>query len=279
VTGELSPPISTSLLTRILRDYPFQPATAVWRAVEVQVILDHGLPEGRGLDLGCGDGLLTRILLETAGPRSVVGVEPDPLEAELAQSLGIYEALHVTGGGSVPEPAASFDWVLSNSVLEHVDDLEAVLAEVARLLRPGGVFLFTVPSAGFAPLLRGPLLPRRSRSRYMAALDRRLYHLRYWPDQGWPPLPTGLRVEQVRSYLSRGQVRRWESISRITAGALSVATRGRRRPIEIQRSLGLRRGRTMPAFLARGLARVLGAGASRGTGGGCVLVVARRIQG
>jgi SAM-dependent methyltransferase len=278
VTGELSPPIATRLLARILRDYPFQPATAVWRAVEVQVILDQGVPEGRGLDLGCGDGLLTRILLEAAGPRSIVGVEPDPLEAELALRLGIYEAVHVTGGGSVPEPAASFDWVLSNSVLEHVDDLEPVLTEVARLLRPGGLFLFTVPSAGFSPLLRGPLLPLRSRTRYLDALDRRLYHLRYWPDQGWPRLPSELRVEHVRSYLSRGQVRRWESISRLTAGALSVATRGRRRPIEIQRNLGLRRGRTMPAFLALVLARVLGAGASRGPGAGCDLVVARRVQ-
>ncbi len=39
---------------------------------------------------------------------------------------------------------------MANSVLEHVVDLDAVLAEIARVLRPGGRFVFTVPVAEFA---------------------------------------------------------------------------------------------------------------------------------
>lgn len=271
--------VDRGLLARLLRDYPFQPATAIWRAVEIQALLDHGLPEGRGLDLGCGDGLLTRILLERAGPRELVGVEPDPAEAGLAVRLGIYTAVHVASGAHVPEPDASFDWVLSNSVLEHVDDLAPVLAEAARVLRPGGVFLFTVPAAGFRPALRGPLRPGASRDAYLEALDRRLLHLRYWPDEGWPPLPRELELREEVGYLAGGQARRWETVSRFTAGVLYALGRGHRRPIEIQRGLGLRRGARIPGWLAAFVARVLAAGLSASGQDTCALVTLERHGG
>jgi len=49
------------------------------------------------MDLGCGDGLLTRILLEEVGARQIVGVDPDPAEASQAEKLGIYSIVHTNG--------------------------------------------------------------------------------------------------------------------------------------------------------------------------------------
>lgn len=248
-------------------------------------LIAHGLPDGRGLDLGCGDGLLTRIVLQEVGTRDLVGIDPDPAEAEQARALGIYARVHVAGGDKVPEADASFDWALSNSVLEHIPDIDPVLAEVARLVRPGGKFIFNVPGPGFHACLRGPLTPGASREEYLRHLDQRLAHLRYWGPAEWEPALArhGMRLSDATTYLDLAQVRRWESISRLTAGVLYGLVGRRRQPIEIQRRLGLRKtGRRMPIGLARPLAAVLSAGLTSGSAGaatrhGACLITAVRL--
>ena len=115
--------IDKALLHTMLRMYPAQPSTAVWRAVEIDALLRLGVPEGRGLDLGCGDGKLTGVILQGCGPRTLVGIDPDPLETEAAFKTGLYEAVHAAPGNVIPEQDGSFDFVVSNSVLEHIPDL------------------------------------------------------------------------------------------------------------------------------------------------------------
>ena len=223
----------------------------------------NGLPDGRGLDLGCGDGLLTRIIIQLVGRRNLVGVDPDPAEIALADKTGIYSSLHTALGDSVPEPDASFDWVLSNSVLEHIEHIEPVLAEVGRLLRPTGEFIFTVPGPDFHACLRGPLRPGASRASYLRQIDQRLAHYRYWGPVEWrDPLATnGMRLVSAVPYLDPAQVQRWESMARVTAGVLYTLAGRRRQPIEIQRRLGLRKpGRRLPMPLARSLAALVSMG-------------------
>lgn len=234
--------LNRELLVSFLRTYPFQPATALWRSVEIDELCLHGLPGGRGLDLGCGDGKLTKIILDRSGPRRLVGVDPDPLEVELAERLGIYEKVHNVCGDEVPEDDGSFDFVISNSVLEHIPDVEPVLAETARLLRPGGRFAFTVPSAGFHGCLHGALWSKATREDYLRDLDRRLAHWRYPTAQDWEGMlaANGLRLESVRFYLSAAEVRRWETLSRFTGGLLYRLFGQTERPIEIQRKFGMR---------------------------------------
>jgi SAM-dependent methyltransferase len=60
-----------------------------------------------------------------------------------------YDFLAQADGGRLPFAEASFASALSNSVLEHVKDLPAVLSEVARVLRPGAPFAITVPGPGY----------------------------------------------------------------------------------------------------------------------------------
>jgi len=245
-------------------------------------LVASGLPHGRGLDLGCGDGLLTRIILQLVGKRELVGIDPDPAELAQAEATGIYSALHRAGGATVPESDASFDWVLSNSVLEHIDHLEPVLAEVARLLRPNGEFVFTVPGPDFHACLRGALLPGVSRDVYLRRLDDRLAHRRYWDLSDWESelMANGMSIISTVSYLDAAQVRRWESMARVTAGVLYALGGRRHQPIEIQRRLGLRKpGRRMPMPIARSLAGLVALGlnevpAPTPTKFGCLLIKA-----
>src|SRR5690349_14965660 len=129
--------VDKSLLIDLLSDQPFQPATNFWRSIEIAELVARALPLGRGLDLGCGDGKLTRVLLSRIGERELVGVDADPLETAQAAKNSFYSKVHTVRADSLPEPNGSFDFAFSNSVLEHISPIEPVLAEVARVLKPG----------------------------------------------------------------------------------------------------------------------------------------------
>lgn len=270
------------LLRSLLAQNPFQPATSWWRSIELAVVIQHGLPRGAGLDLGCGDGKLMRILLDASQrPTSLVGVDIDPLETRDAMASGVYQRVHTAPGDRLPEANGSFDFAFSNSVLEHIDALEPVIAEVSRVLRPGGVFLFTVPASGFHDCLAGPLFPWRDRGRYLQGIDRRCAHRRYWSEAQWRDClgRHGIELARAVPYFSAPQVQRWETLSRYTAGILYALVGQRMQPIEIQRALRMRSRR---ARLPGWATRLLAAAISAGTGGeragnfGCLLVEGRK---
>jgi len=274
--------MNRQLLARFLREYPFQPATAVWRAVEIDEISRVSFPEGRGLDLGCGDGRLTRLLFERVGHRSLVGLDIDPLETAMAKQEGLYTCIHTASAEAIPEADASFDFVVSVSVMEHVQPIENMLREVARVLKPGGILVTTIPAVGFHHVLRGPLF-RTSRRTYLERIDRRLAHLRYWSVAEWVSAcrSAGLTMTIAQPFLAASAVRRWETLSRMTAGVLHLISGGRP-PIAIQRSLGLRRvAQRMPRPLASLMSHILALGVSADDAlseheSGCLLVVAQR---
>jgi SAM-dependent methyltransferase len=98
------------------------------------------------LDIGCGDGLFASMLFDD---KIDEGLDYDVKETARATTAGRY--IHVTTGSatSMPFPDASFATLFSNSVLEHIPGIEQVMSEAFRVLRPGGVFHFTVPTPRF----------------------------------------------------------------------------------------------------------------------------------
>ena len=122
------------------------------------------------LDLGCAGGFMAEAMAKRGA--HVTGI--DPAEGVIAAARrharrgGLRISYDVGVGEALPYADASFDVVVCVDVLEHVGNLDQVISEVARVLRPGGVFLFDTinrnPIARFAAitlaedLLR--LLPR-----------------------------------------------------------------------------------------------------------------------
>jgi len=96
------------------------------------------------LDLGCAGGFMAEALADRGA--TVIGI--DPAQAAIAAARahahqsGRAISYDVGVGEELPYPSAAFDAVVCVDVLEHVRDLPMVLAEVARVLRPGGLFLF-----------------------------------------------------------------------------------------------------------------------------------------
>ncbi|MCZ8173096.1 MAG: class I SAM-dependent methyltransferase [Novosphingobium sp.] len=261
--------IDSDLLTDFVARYPAQPATAFWRGIEIDILAQAGIPDGLGLDLGCGDGILTDILFERIGrkPR-LVGIDPDPLETDAARQYDFYERIHTVGGDAIPEADATFDYVVSNSVLEHIPDLEPVIREVGRVLKPGGKFYYTVPCPGFHDNLAGSVIPGISRQQYLASIDKRLAHFNYLTSEDWQELCSrhGMTVTAVTGFIGKKATRRWETLSRMTGGLLHTLSLGAKRPIEIQRALKLRDLQNSGRF-PRGIAAALTSLIASGLGG------------
>jgi SAM-dependent methyltransferase len=96
---------------------------------------------GRVLEIGCGSGLFLR-LLRDAGYRAE-GLEMSERDAARARRLGLAVAHGMLGQADVPD--RGYDIVLLNYVLEHVPDPRDAVAELTRLLAPGGWLIVGVP--------------------------------------------------------------------------------------------------------------------------------------
>jgi 2-polyprenyl-6-hydroxyphenyl methylase / 3-demethylubiquinone-9 3-methyltransferase len=96
------------------------------------------------LDLGCAGGFMAEALALRGA--NVTGIDPaaEAIDAACrhARETGLPISYDVGVGEGLPYDTASFDAVVCVDVLEHVADLDRVLAQVARVLRPGGLFLF-----------------------------------------------------------------------------------------------------------------------------------------
>jgi SAM-dependent methyltransferase len=147
--------MTDDLLWRQLQELPA--FRGLLRAVEARFYVDgspgssQGLPLPRPvLDVGCGDGHFA----STAFDRPLdVGLDPwwGPLTE--ARDRRAYRVLAQADGAHMPFPDAYFSSAISNSVLEHIPKVEAVLEETSRVLRPGAPFYFCVPGPNFLPFL------------------------------------------------------------------------------------------------------------------------------
>jgi methionine biosynthesis protein MetW len=102
-----------------------------------------GGPGRRVLDLGCRDGALTQAY---AAGNEVVGVDADREALAEAERRGIE-----THWADLDQPLAfedgSFDVVVAGELLEHLRDPHRLVAEIRRVLRPGGTLVASVPNA------------------------------------------------------------------------------------------------------------------------------------
>lgn len=234
-----------ALARAILESHYSQPATAIWRLFESEVVLDHLQASGRGLDLGCGDGTLAAVLFSRVTGVRWTGLDIDPEDARIARQAGVYERVHTASATAIPEGDASFDVVFSNSALEHIEQLDQVLGEVRRVVRPSGRLVFTVPSESFRDELFWPRViraagARRLTARYVAALDRRIAHVNYLSADGWRELlgRHGFEMTVCLPYLSRRAIGFWETVANATGGLAGLVTRGRTKPRQVLQKTG-----------------------------------------
>lgn len=146
------------------------------------VLAQRPAADVRSLDYGCGAGHIVARLRERGVEAYGCDVfyEGGDYSGEVQQAYFASGVIRRIEGGRIPFADASFDFVTSNQVFEHVAELDEVLAEIARVLKPGGRMLCLFPDRGVwreghcgVPFLHW--FPKRSRARvYYAMLMRRL---------------------------------------------------------------------------------------------------------
>ncbi|MFV9507345.1 MAG: class I SAM-dependent methyltransferase [Oscillochloridaceae bacterium umkhey_bin13] len=178
---------------------------AMIRSIEARLFAELApeLPEPI-VDIGSGDGTFVELALPG---KQIYGI--DPILADTREALGrqVYRGLSLANGKALPFADASFASAISNCVLEHVVPLDETLAEVARVLRPGGLFVASVVGNRFPQDLLGTWLLEQvglDGSGYGNWFNRISYHFNTLSREAWTArfAQAGFTVVHVRPYLS-----------------------------------------------------------------------------
>jgi len=110
---------------------------------------------GRVLEIGCGRGIALPVLAARLAPSTLVGIDIDAsllaLAERRARTLGVDATLLEADVRALPFEPGSFDLVMDFGTCYHVGGGEAgarlALGEIARVLRPGGLFVHETPIA------------------------------------------------------------------------------------------------------------------------------------
>jgi ubiquinone/menaquinone biosynthesis C-methylase UbiE len=119
---------------------------------DIRSALDERFEGKAALDLGAGMGGLSVAVLREFGPQGLAlqAMDYNPEYCHItrlrAERYGLDLSLAVAAGEALPYPDSRFDLVMCLDVLEHVINVEQVLLEIYRVLKPGGVVLTTVPN-------------------------------------------------------------------------------------------------------------------------------------
>lgn len=157
------------------------------------------------LDLGCGDGFFAQVVFGKDGVD--VGVDIDEKILGKAKASGVYKETFHFNGKKLPFDSRFFSNVIANCVLEHVDDSDPLLSEIARVTKPGGYFYFTAPTIHFGKMLLGTKILDRLRlkplsqlyQRFMSWVTRQKF---YWSKKKWinELKKVGFTVEQHEEF-------------------------------------------------------------------------------
>lgn len=151
------------------------------RAVEARFYQAIDLPQPV-LDMGAGDG---HFAARTFKRKIEVGLDPALVSLNEAKGFDAYDLLINSLGNRIPCKAGCFASVISNSVLEHIPDVDAVLIEIYRILQRGGKLVITVPNDRFTQNLSIALFFEKCGLKRMADAYRRWFNRisrHYHPD-------------------------------------------------------------------------------------------------
>jgi len=107
------------------------------------------LARGSILDIACGIGYGAEILLSNSAANSYVGVDMAPDAIRQAKLFSVGRDFVQASADNLPFPEATFDTIVTLETLEHLSNPAAAVSEFARVMRPQGMLIGSVPTAAF----------------------------------------------------------------------------------------------------------------------------------
>lgn len=161
----------------------------------------------RALDVGCGGGLLTEELAMLGF--AVTGVDPSVQSLEIARTHAAQNNLSIDyqigTGTDLHFENGSYDAAFCCDVLEHVSDWDAVIGEISRVLRSGGVLFFDTINRTFASKLRSILIAQEWKWTRFAPPDTHVWEMFITPDELTASLERhGLRCGGIAGTAEKG---------------------------------------------------------------------------
>jgi SAM-dependent methyltransferase len=192
------------IMTATLRVYKW-PSQAFWRYFEVQALRE--IPCERPiLEIGCGDGQFSSLIF--GGIDEAIDVNARAVERCRHLSGQLYGKVHCLDVRELALGDGGFATVYANCVLEHVPEIEKVLAGCFRGLRPGGQLVVTVPLVRMNSHLLFPW------HWYARLRQRQLAHLNLLSEESWSELLRAIGFSDIefRPYLSGKACKFWDTI-------------------------------------------------------------------
>jgi len=114
-----------------------------WSSAVGAIFLDWVVPPKnvRWLDIGCGTGVFTELVIDKCSPATVAAVDPSDAQIEQARNKPIAKRadFQVADAQVLPFPADAFDVVVSSLVINFIPDRARAIAEMRRVAHPGGL--------------------------------------------------------------------------------------------------------------------------------------------
>lgn len=179
---------------------------AVERSMECSILSQQEFPRPI-LDIGCGEGIFAKNLFDE---KIDVGIDPNAKELKRAKDLDMYVELIECYGDQIPKPDESFNTIMSNSVMEHIPGIEAVLKEAYRLLKDRGIMHLTLPTSRFDHYtftyqLLNKLGLTTLKDNYRKGFNKFWRHYHYYNKEQWAEMfeKHGFKVVRCQEYGSK----------------------------------------------------------------------------
>ncbi|MDD5431444.1 MAG: class I SAM-dependent methyltransferase [Candidatus Omnitrophica bacterium] len=204
-------------LRLFLETYWNDPGLAFWRAKEAALISQASFLFPM-LDLGCADGLFLSTLAQGKAIKDgeVVGIDLRQEVLKVSSRIKLYKTVICGDISKLPFMNRSFNSVLSNCVLEHIQPLEQTLSELSRVASKGSQLIFTVPDKLFGENLLPVRLARlfgfkKLAQKHKDAVNRDLMHINCYDKNWWEDklFASGFRMKYCEPYLSNYELLIW----------------------------------------------------------------------
>jgi SAM-dependent methyltransferase len=206
----------------VIREQFDHPATILWRAIEVahfEEAIGKFEPGGLILDLGCAEGKIGGILFND---RRIYGLDNCWELLSQNKRADTYRTLILADACKMPLKDKTFGCVFSNSVIEHIPDLDSLLSAVKNILKDRGLFIFTVPSDKFGEYLFFSAVFSNLRlnslaEKYINLRNKRLNHFHCYDHNIWKQRleQNNLKIIGYSYYISKKAAMAWDFLAAI----------------------------------------------------------------
>src|SRR4030042_3195653 len=198
-------------LKELLTEFWFVPHEALLRAPEMTIYKNINFHHPV-LDIGCGDGDLDKYVFR--GKTIDVGMDNNENAIERAKKSGFYKSVSFEDAEHMSFKDNSFAMVISNSTFEHIKNDKKAVSEVARVIKPGGSFIFTTTT----DRLKNQLEKIGIKGDKLKKYDERVQHYHYRRVSEWKIIlqRVGLNIEYLQYYFPIKNVKPWWNFYKIT---------------------------------------------------------------